>query len=247
MIRDITLFDNFNKFINDMKKIFVVLFVSLSTCLFAQGEIERLTYADSQYSKIYLNIKNNTKVLKYISANGSELKIGDTLILGVPSGTATTTTVAGGSEGTVGVARANSKSKSVFATILMGKQIGFGTYISTLSDDSNVTAKANMQGEIVVIADMRVYHKGSSKKPLALAVLLGEPNGRAFGLNKYMSINDYEKSVLAGEILTKNAPLNREQAIAKLKEAKDLVDLGLMDAAEYEKLKTELTPIIMKK
>ena len=232
-----------------MKTILVALFVIFSPTLFAQGEIERLTYADSQYSKFYQNIKNNTKILKYISANGSELKIGDTLILGVPSGTATTTTIAGGSEGTVGVARANSKSRSVFATILMGKQIGFGTYISNLSGDSDsqATAKANMQGEIVVIADMRVYHKGSKNKPLALAVLLGEPNGRAFGLNKYMSINDYEKSVLAGEILTKNVPLNREQAIAKLKEAKDLVDLGLMDAAEYEKLKTELTPIIMKK
>ncbi|MDP3452166.1 MAG: hypothetical protein Q8R90_04355 [Bacteroidales bacterium] len=230
-----------------MKKLLVILFVALTTTLFAQEEIARLTYADSQYSKIYQTIKNNTKILKYISANGSELKIGDTLILGVPSGTTTSTTVVGGSEKSVGVARANSKSNSIFSTILMGKQIGFGTYISNLSDDSNVTAKANMQGEIVVIADMRVYHKGSRNKPLALAVLLGEPNGRAFGLYKYMSINDFEKSVLKGEILTKNAPLNREQAIAKLKEAKDLVDLGLMDADEYEKLKTELTPIIMKK
>jgi len=44
-----------------------------------------------------------------------------------------------------------------------------------------------------------------------------------------------------------NAPLTREEAIAKLKESKDLLDLGLLTQPEYEKLKQELTPIIMKK
>ncbi|MHC1779814.1 MAG: hypothetical protein AB9922_06205 [Bacteroidales bacterium] len=230
-----------------MKKLFTLLLLAVSGSLFAQSEIEKLTFEESQNSEVFRNIKNNTKVLSYVASDGSVLKLGDTLIIGEPTGTATSTVVIGGGENSVGIGRANSKSKSVFATILMGKQIGFGTYISTMGEDGGETAKAKMQGEIVVIADMRVYHKGSSKKPLALAVLLGEPNGRAFGLYKYMSVNDYEKSILTGEIKSKNAPLTREQAIAKLKEAKDLLDLGLMDAAAYEKLKEELTPIIMKK
>ncbi|WP_430974472.1 hypothetical protein [Sunxiuqinia rutila] len=34
-------------------------------------------------------------------------------------------------------------------------------------------------------------------------------------------------------------------AIAKLKEAKDLLDLGLMEEADYEKVKAELAPVIM--
>ena len=38
--------------------------------------------------------------------------------------------------------------------------------------------------------------------------------------------------------------MNRENAIKKLKEAKDLVELGLMTKDEYDKLKAELTPII---
>ena len=41
--------------------------------------------------------------------------------------------------------------------------------------------------------------------------------------------------------------MTREQAIAKLKEAKDLVDLGMMSKEEYEKLKVELTPLIINK
>ena len=38
---------------------------------------------------------------------------------------------------------------------------------------------------------------------------------------------------------------SREEAIAKLKEAKDLLDLEMMSQEEYDKIKAELTPIIM--
>jgi uncharacterized membrane protein YqhA len=41
--------------------------------------------------------------------------------------------------------------------------------------------------------------------------------------------------------------MTREQAISKLKEAKDLVDLGMMSQAEFDGLKNKLTPIILKK
>ena len=40
--------------------------------------------------------------------------------------------------------------------------------------------------------------------------------------------------------------MTREQAITKLKEGKDLVDLGLMTKEDFEKLKSELTTLIMK-
>ena len=50
-----------------------------------------------------------------------------------------------------------------------------------------------------------------------------------------------------GELINPNAPLTRAQAIAKLKESKDLLDLGLFTQEEYDELKKELTPIIMNK
>lgn len=43
----------------------------------------------------------------------------------------------------------------------------------------------------------------------------------------------------------KSSILSREDAIAKLKESKDLLDLGLMTQEEYEAIKEKLTPIIM--
>jgi hypothetical protein len=39
--------------------------------------------------------------------------------------------------------------------------------------------------------------------------------------------------------------MNRNEAIAKLKESKDLLDVGMMQQEDYNKLKSELTPIIM--
>lgn len=56
---------------------------------------------------------------------------------------------------------------------------------------------------------------------------------------------DFEEALATGEI--QSFGMTREQAIAKLKEAKDLVDLGMMSKEDFEKLKLELTPLIIKK
>ena len=54
------------------------------------------------------------------------------------------------------------------------------------------------------------------------------------------------EAINTGEIINPKAAMTREQAIAKLKEAKDLVDLGMMSKEDFEKLKAELTPLIIK-
>jgi hypothetical protein len=195
---------------------------------------------------VFEEIQNNTKVSKYTSADGSVLELGDTLVVGIPKGSTTLTTAAGAGN-TFGVAKAKSKTQDSFATIIMGRPAGVGSVLNAMAGEAPVNAGANMQGESVIISEMKVVHKGSKKKPLELVVLLGEPNGRAFGIYKYMSVTDYEKAVLSGEIRSLNAPLTREEAIAKLKESKDLLDLGLLAQPEYDKIKLELTPIIMKK
>ncbi len=222
-----------------------LLFLSF-TAIYAQDEINELTFKDTQNSEVFEKISNNTRILKYTSADGSIFKLGDTLVIGTPSGTITNTTAAGAGN-TFGIGKAKSRSKSNFQTIIMGRPAGVASIMSAMAGEAPQNADASMQGEIVIIAEMKVAHKGSKKKPLELIILLGEPNGRAFGMNKYMSVVDYEKSVLAGEIRSINAPLNRDEAIAKLKESKDLMDLGILDAAAYEKIKAELTPIILNK
>jgi len=58
------------------------------------------------------------------------------------------------------------------------------------------------------------------------------------------TIGNLEKAILLGEIISPNAPMTRAEAIAKLKESKELLDLEIISQEEYDNLKVELTPII---
>ena len=58
-------------------------------------------------------------------------------------------------------------------------------------------------------------------------------------------IVDIELAIESKEVRTNG--MTRDEAIAKLKESKDLLDLGLVKQDDYDKLKTELTTIIMSK
>lgn len=67
-------------------------------------------------------------------------------------------------------------------------------------------------------------------------------NFKGFGLLPVFV--DYETALEVGEIINPNGSLTREQAIYKLKESKELLDLEVITQDEYNKLKEELTPII---
>ena len=47
-------------------------------------------------------------------------------------------------------------------------------------------------------------------------------------------------------MINPNAVMTKEQAIEKLKQMKDLLDLGVISQAKYDSAKAALTPIITK-
>ncbi len=229
-----------------MRKLIIALIIlTTATSSFAQKQRDELSFKDCQNPLVFQKIKNNTRIMKYTAADGSVLSVGDTIVIGIPYGNLTTTTAGG--RITLGGGTIRSNTIRNFQTIILGKPGGFGNIVSAMNGEGPQYAESDMQGEIGIVSEMKVFHKGSKKRPLYLIVILGGPNGRAFGINKYLSVIDYEKSVLAGEIKSLHAPLTRAEAIAKLKEAKELLDLGVIKADKYEKLKKELTPIIIKK
>ena len=61
-----------------------------------------------------------------------------------------------------------------------------------------------------------------------------------------LTILNLEQALTTGELLNPNQPLTKEEAIKKLKESKDLMELGLLSKKEYNRLKKELTPLILK-
>lgn len=85
----------------------------------------------------------------------------------------------------------------------------------------------------------------NKNSPVQIMLFVQNPSAPALARNR--TIFDLEMSIETKEVVNPNAAMTKEQAIAKLKEAKDLVDLGMMTQAEFDQLKEKLTPIIMKK
>jgi hypothetical protein len=139
-----------------MKLAFILLFTVLTFLSFGQDKSIILTHSDSQNPSVFEKISNATKLEKYVSADGSELKIGDTLVLGTPSGTTGDTRVALG--------KLRTKTASSFTTIIMGRPAGFGNILAAMNGDDASKAGPDMIGQVVRIVEMTANHKGSKKK-----------------------------------------------------------------------------------
>ena len=232
------------------KSLYLLSFLLISSLAYSQKKtIEKLTFEEANNIDYFIKVKNNTRILEYITQDGNSLKVGDTLILGKPtSESSSSKTYGGGATSgnitTVGAVTRTRVNKE-FEFIRLGRPAGFGNIMSSMNGEGPNMAGVNLAGEVVKIDEMKVAHKGSKKKPLRLILIIGEINGRAFGINKYLSVLDTDLAMSYGEILLKNRKMTREEAIAKLKEAKDLMDLGLMSEEEFKTLRSELQPLIM--
>ena len=234
-----------------MKKTITLLTVLLSIInISAQESITLLTYANTQDINFFNSIKNGAEVKEYITVSKNSVKPGDTLILGLPTSQETNTKTYAGSYGTQlrgGVAQSRSTSKKTYEFVKMGRPAGFGSIMSAMNGDAQIMADNSLKNTTVVVNEMKAYHRGSKNKPLYVVMILGEINGRAFGINKFLSVMDTELAMESGEVLLKNRKMTREEAIAKLKEAKELMEIDVISKEEFEVLKKELTPIILNK
>jgi len=213
----------------------------------AQRELDSLSYENTQDINFFKNVKNNTLLKKYKTINNNIVKIGDTLILGNPTSSELNTRTNSASYGNTlrgGVSQSRSITKKTYEFIQMGRPAGFGSIMSAMNGQAPTMAGIGLKNTKVLVNEMKAYHDGSKNKPLYVVMVLGEINGRAFGINKYISLLNTELAIESGEILLKNRKMNREEAILKLKEAKELMEIDLMTKDEFEKLKKELAPII---
>jgi len=234
-----------------MKQTITFLTILLSIInINAQEDINLLTYANTQDINFFNSIKNGAQVKEYITTSKNSVKIGDTLILGSPTSQETNIRTYAGSYGNQlrgGVAQSRSTSKKTYEFVKMGRPAGFGSIMTAMGGDAQIMADNSLKNTTVVVNEMKTYHRGSKNKPLYVVMVLGEINGRAFSINKYLSVMDSELAIESGEILLKNRKMTRDEAIAKLKEAKELMEIDMMSKEDFEKLKTELAPIITNK
>jgi len=208
-----------------MKNNILLIFAIYIAAQCSAQDISAINFDQTNDINFYKAIKNNTTVGEYIASDKSTFKVGDEIILGAP-------TNASGFD-------------TDFKYIQLGKiSAGMGALMS-MGDVETPMVPESFEGRNAIINEIKVFHKGNKKKPLYVVLELVEPNGNAFvTLTKRLSVMDTEFALKYGEIINPNAPLNREQAIAKIKEAKELLEIDMMSQEEFDALKAELTPII---
>ncbi len=111
----------------------------------------------------------------------------------------------------------------------------FFVYIFSVIPMANPTlAGIRAQGWESEILKFRIA--GSKRRGFSVYIVGKSPTG----VDRYNY--DYEMALSVGEVLADG--LSREQAIAKLKESKELFELDMISEEEFESVKKELTPII---
>lgn len=196
---------------------FLTILLSVLT-IRAQVDIELLTYDNTEDINYFTSVKNGALIKEYITTSKNSVKVGDTLILGLPTSQEMSTKTYSGSYGNRargGVAQSRSTTKKTYEFIQLGRPAGFGSVMSAMGGNAQNMADNSLKNTKVVVNEIKTYHRGSKNKPLYVVMVLGEINGRAFGINKYLSVMDTELGIESGEILLKNRKMTREEAIAK--------------------------------
>jgi hypothetical protein len=93
-----------------------------------------------------------------------------------------------------------------------------------------------ISGKKVAITQIHSY--GKKKNGYTLFVQF-----KGFGLIPVFM--QYDNAIANGEVINPKSQMTREDAIAKLKEAKDLLDLNIINQSYYDSLKNILAPIII--
>lgn len=180
---------------------------------------QTLTYDQTQDIKVASNYSNGDTLSIYTLKDGSEIKLGSELKFGSPLNT-----------------------NRLFSRLYFGEySLGKALLLGAPQQLGDVYT-----GEKVIVTSIKVYHTKLTKNS-ALQIMLFVQNPTAPALARNRTIADLEMAIETKEVINPNAAMTREQAIIKLKEAKDLVDLGMMSQVEFDELKGKLTPIILKK
>ena len=119
---------------------------------------------------------------------------------------------------------------------------------------------SSFSGDEVVLLSIFATHATSDeyklwnsrkKQPLYISLYVKNQKREQDQVLSYLLLNsslrtviDIDKALEYNEIVNENRPLSRSEAIAKLKESKDLFELGLL-SEEYNQIKKKLTPIIV--
>lgn len=190
---------------------------------------DTITFSNANDLSYAKNFKNYNDFKVALLNDGNHISIGDTIMIGRP-GTNNSRITAVAGEGI--------NAKSTFTTLSFGSPVG-GALMASLSNDDGKLLASWSETEMTVHRIFVSHSKFSRNSTLIVGVIMKEMGG-----NRKATSYSIESSITLGEVYLLDRLMTREEAIAKLKEGKDLLDLEMLSQEEYDALKTELTPII---
>ena len=139
--------------------------------------------------------------------------------------------------------------------VVVGQEMKLGESVSKLSNDYETIfmgrltiggallapptrANSSFKQNDYIVEEIKVKR---SMGQVSALFYLKNMSSDTMGL-RYVTVS--EASLANGEAINPNRAMTRTEAIAKLKEAKDLMELDMMTQAEFNALRDELTPII---
>jgi len=199
-----------------MKKIILIITLLVGNVVFGQRS---LTSSEAKDLEITTGFRNGDEILEFTLEDGNVIKKGSEFIIGTPLNPTTFT----------------------YTRIYVGYYNLFSELLSP-----SIVLNSSFKGTKVVVETLKVNRQKLKRKSelMILAYVYDPAMSSLFG-EKRRTIIDLELALSTGEVVNPNQKMTREQAIGKLKESKDLLDLGLLTQEEYDKIKSELTPIIM--
>ena len=186
-------------------------------------------FEELQNSEITKKWKQSFYANSYKTESFGLIKVGSKLIIGkaVPGNFK--------AKENVGFFSSSSPSQvAIYSTLIQGGVFG------------SEPLEAGFEGEEVTIDKIWIYRtsiKRTAKFYVGVIVKNNSGENKMFSMRKSSNL---VKSLSSGEIINPDAPMTKNQAIAKLKEGKELLELEIISQDEYDALKKELTPMIIK-
>jgi hypothetical protein len=209
-----------------LKNSLILTFALISSLAFSQTRAEIDTvYRDYMIDKQYCKLRNGADIKVYCAIDNNYYKIGDTLILGTPTG----------------------NQQSAFSNKIYYNQIYYGKPAGILLKGLRYVEDFYQGYKI------KIEHIGFSKGGLGLenyVFLYVKPlPGTKFTIiDEYITIVMFDNAITRGEIIPyrMTRPMTRNEAITYLKNKKEELDLELITQKEYDSIRESLLPIIKK-
>lgn len=209
-----------NKTLINLATVYLVVLICTIQSIYGQ---DTLYYSQIQTKDAVTKFEKFQNFKTYVTNERLILNIGDTLIVGKPSSSAVGVTSGGLSMKTyVSLTKGVWKTNSFYTPSYLVE---------------------GPEGARVVIDKIQIIRYRSVDDFVA-PILTVHFSGND---ENVCQIHWIDQAIIGGEIINPHRGLTRQEAIGKLKEAKNLLDLELISKEQYDSLKNELSPVILGK